>query len=422
MKKNIKNNDLKQLKIGKKVTLYGWVSKRRKIGKLIFIDLRDMYGKIQLVFDSKLEKKPITKESVIEASGIVVKRKEANLELKTGNIEIKVEKIKILNESIVPPFVVSDVSLPKEENRLKYRYLDLRTTRMRDNIIARHNIIRVIREFLYSKDFLEIETPILSKATPEGARDFLVKTRLKDKFFALPQSPQIYKELLMGSGFEKYFQIARVFRDEDNRSDRQPEFTQLDMEMSFVEEDEIISLVEKLVKEIFKSIGIKIKIPFERIEYSKAIKKYKSDKPITNTKEKFNLVWVMNFPMYEKNKEGKLQAVHHPFTQESKKGLARSYDLILNGIEIGGGSIRNHKFEEQIKVFKKIGLTKKEIDDKFSFFLNAMKLGMPPHGGIALGIDRLIMILRNESTIREVIAFPKNSKGIASLENAPSKI
>jgi len=419
--KNINNGELRLSDVNKEVTLYGWVAKRRKMGKVIFYDLRDMYGITQLVMLSEKEESAISKESVIKVTGIVVERKDKNETLKTGDIEIEVKEYKVLNPSEVPPFVIKDNSDAKEETRLKYRYLDLRSKRMTKNIIKRHQVIKSIREFLYSENFLEIETPLLSKSTPEGARDFLVPTRRKGQFFALPQSPQIYKQLLMASGFERYFQIVKAFRDEDSRSDRQPEFTQLDMEMSFIDEDFIINLIERLMQKIFKDQGIEIKIPFNRITYEEAMKKYNSDKPHINKEVEFDFNWVVKFPMYETNEDGKLQAMHHPFTQADGK-FSRSYDLALNGYEIGGGSIRNHKYEQQLKIFKELGLSEKEINEKFGFFMNALKYGVPPHGGIAFGIDRLVMLLQKEESIREVIAFPKNTKGLAPLEESPSNI
>jgi len=419
--KKINNGELRLSDAGKEVTLYGWVAKRRKMGKVIFYDLRDMYGITQLVMLSEKEESAISKESVLKVTGIVVERKDKNPSLETGDIEIDVKEYELLNRSEVPPFVIQDNSDAKEDTRLRYRYLDLRSKRMTNNLVKRHEVVRSIREFLYNEKFIEIETPLLSKSTPEGARDFLVPTRKKGKFFALPQSPQIYKQLLMASGFERYFQIVKAFRDEDSRSDRQPEFTQLDMEMSFIDEDFIIDLVERMMQKIFKDQGIEIKIPFNRITYKEAMEKYNSDKPHINKEVEFDFNWVVKFPMYETNEEGKLQAMHHPFTQPDGE-LSRSYDLALNGFEIGGGSIRNHKYDEQLAIFKELGLSEKEINEKFGFFMNALKFGIPPHGGIAFGIDRIVMLLQKEESIREVIAFPKNAKGLAPLEESPSNV
>ncbi len=312
---------------------------------------------------------------------------------------------------------------------------------MFNNLLLRHKIIKSMRDFFDSQDFLEIETPILSKSTPEGARDYLVPSRkFNGSFFALPQSPQLYKQLLMVSGFDKYFQIARCFRDEDLRGDRQPEFTQLDLEMSFVEEEDVYSLLEKTMQFVFKNaLNEDLKIPFPRITYSKAMEKYKTDKPDTRkeTKLKNSFLWVTDFPLFELNDEKEIVPCHHPFTQfnkedekklesKNKKDLlsirSRSYDLVLNGTELGSGSIRIHNPKTQQKIFDFLGINEKQAKQKFGFLLEAFQYGAPPHGGFAIGLDRLIMILTESNSIREVIAFPKNKNAMGLLEEAPSKV
>ena len=416
---------------GKKATLAGWVNSIRTSGKIAFLDLRDRYGITQVFLGPKLSEqaKDITKESIVQIKGEVKARPTPNKEIKTGEIEIKAEELTILNKAEPLPLQLEEDIKTTEETRLKYRYLDLRKEKMQKNIETRHKTVQIARQYLNEKGFLEIETPGLIKSTPEGARDYIVPSRIqKGKFYALPQSPQTMKQLLMIAGFDKYYQVARCFRDEDLRKDRQPEFTQIDIEMSFAEEEDIMNLVEELVKKIWKEIlGEKIgKIP--RITYDEAIKKYKTDKPdLRNDKEKWAFVWVTDFPMFEKTKEGTIQAKHHPFTHPKNPELnlktkAKAYDLVLNGEEIGGGSIRNHNAEIQRRIFKFLKLEEKEIMEKFGFLIKALKYGAPPHGGFAFGLDRLSMLICEENSIRDVIAFPKTKEAEDLMLGAPAKV
>ncbi|WP_324673043.1 aspartate--tRNA ligase [Mycoplasma sp. 888] len=553
MKKTIKNNQLRLENVGQVITLYGWVANKRRFGELNFVDLRDKFGITQLVF-----KKPIsfTKESVLEVTGTVCERKDKNLDLPTGDIEILVDEYKVLSLSKEQlPFQIRDDIEVKEELRLEYKFLDLRRNVMQNNIKLRNDVIFAIREYLQSQEFTEIETPILSKATPEGARDFLVPTRNKENaFYALPQSPQLFKQLLMISGFEKYYQIARCFRDEDSRKDRQPEFTQLDIEVSFMDVPSFHSYIEGLFKHFMKKVmNVDIKVPFDRVRFDDCIRDYGTDKPdfrfenkivdipefaknsdfsiITSApsirllyfeekinkkeykkleeiakknkvkalfylvvnenkefietnfaqklnpsdvqelisqfgegtylicadkfenasqalgalrvelnswygwaRDEYNFKWIIDWPMFEYDEEtGKWAAAHHPFTQfdnpsedldklPKEKIRAKSYDLVLNGFELGSGSARIYDEKVQTKMFEMIDLSKEEQQNKFGFFLKAFEYGVPPHCGIGLGIDRLIMILANQKTIRDVIAFPKNSKNEDLMTQAPSSV
>ena len=549
MKKNA-NIDILNFKENDTVTLYGWAQTIRKMGSFNFVDLRDRSGIVQLIFNNKID---FSKESVLKITGILKKRKNPNPNLKTGNWEIEVSSYEVLSRSIDIPFEIKDDILAKEEIRLEYRFLDLRRPKMYENLLLRHKIIKVVRDWFDKNGFLEIETPILSKSTPEGARDYLVPTRNNGKFFALPQSPQLYKQLLMISGIEKYFQISRAFRDEDMRKDRQPEFTQLDVEMSFINEDDIFSLMEDLYKNIMKLINIDISTPFRKITYDEAVDLYGSDKPdlryeyklIDLTKylassnsplfqnhqsikgvifdqllsnkdikileeialknktdklitikiqnknfnsntlndlislelkqiiddfniedatllitrgeyknvtqslgavrvklnelfnlaneDKYEFAWIIDWPMFELDENNQIVSAHHPFTAPTDETIkyldndplkvkARSYDLVLNGFELSSGSIRIHDKDLQIKMFKVLNLCDQDINNKFGFFINAFQYGVPPHGGLAFGIDRLVMILAKESSIREVIAFPKNANGIDVMLDSPSRI
>jgi len=424
-------------KIGKKVTLFGWVNVIRDHGKLIFIDLRDRSGIIQLVGSKELLGK-LKNEFVLQVVGTVQARppKLVNPKIETGKIEIKVEKVKILAQSLDLPFDVSGDGKKINENiRLKYRYLDLRRSRMKKNLLIRHRLLQLFRQELSQRGFWEVGTPNLSKSTPEGARDFLVPSRLQQgKFYALPQSPQQYKQLLMIAGVEKYFQIATCFRDEDLRADRQLEFKQVDIEMSFVDREDVLRAVEEIVIGAIEKAGGKIACkPFPRLTYKEAMEKYHSDKPDLrkDDKKKLAFAWILDFPLFEKTKERAINPMHHPFTnphpedvslldKEPLKARSWQYDLVCNGQEIGGGSIRVTDSKIQEKIFKILGHSEKEIRQRFGHLLKAFEYGVPPHGGIALGFDRLIALLAGEKSIREVIAFPANSSGRTAVMEAPS--
>ena len=435
--------------IGQTVTLAGWAHIRRDHGKLIFIDLRDLSGIIQLVIIPDKEEaykaaKDVRSEFVLEVEGLVKARPggAANEKIATGGVELEVERLTVLNQAKALPFEVSkDTKDINEELRLKYRYLDLRTERMKNNTIMRYKIVKFMRDYCDTQGFIEVETPALTKGTPEGSREFIVPSRLhKGKFYVLPQSPQQFKQLLMVAGLEKYFQIARCFRDEDQRGDRQPEFMQLDMEMSFIEQEDIIRIIEGLMIELIKNLYPEKKIaqiPFPRLTWDEAMKKYNSDKPDLRKNKKdpneLALEWVVDFPMFSRDKEGNLGAEHHPFTSPKAEDMptlesnpekvrANAYDIILNGNEIGGGSIRIHDRTIQHRVFQVLGIKEEDIQKRFGHMLDAFTYGAPPHGGIALGIDRIVAILQGEINIREVIVFPKTGEAEDLLMGAPSEI
>ncbi|MGX9340032.1 aspartate--tRNA ligase [Mycoplasma sp. 2261] len=536
--------DLDINNIGNSVELFGWVATKRKFKNQMFVDLRDSSGIIQLVFVN-ISDPLLTKESCIKVNGIVKKRLDANANLKTGEIEVLVNEYQILNSSKQIPFDIEDDknNSANEDLRLEYRFLDIRNKKVLNNLKIRHKLSLYIRNFFDKKGFIEVETPILAKSTPEGARDYLVPTRKKGRFFALPQSPQLFKQLLMAGGVEKYFQLARVFRDEDLRKDRQPEFTQLDIEMSFGSEEEIFALCEEMWAEVLGKLGYNIETKFPRMDFEYSMKHYGNDKPDTrypyliqdyseelsdkfgmkyvkgiifdrdvnehidiineifyknggeffetldltcpscevskhlatkkesthlsnpialisagNDEEnvlkalgairtllnelykladpnKLNFLWIVNWPMFEFDKETNSYApAHHPFTQfdestvhylkndEFNKVRAKSYDLVLNGFELGSGSIRIHDLNIQKMIFDILKISKKEQQSRFGFFLKSFEYGLPPHCGIAFGIERVLMILTKSLSIRDVIAFPKNAKGVDLLTSAPSEL
>jgi len=444
----ILNNEIIN-KVGEVVELAGWVATRRDHGKIIFIDLRDISGVSQLVFtpENKEVYETVNKlrsEWVIRVKGEVKARPKGmeNSALEAGQFEIAVNFLEILAEAKTPPFALDiDGYEVNEEIRMKYRYLDLRRERLQKNLKIRAKIIKFIRDFLTEKGFTEVETPILTKSTPEGARDYIVPSRLEPgKFYALPQSPQQYKQLLMVAGLEKYFQIARCFRDEDTRGDRQPEHTQLDIEMSFVKPEDVMSLVEDLITVMMKNLyrNKKFKSPWPKIDYHEAMAKYNSDKPDLrddkNDKNEIAFAWVVNFPSFELDKQTKeIQPVHHMFVQpkdesislinsEPLKMISTQYDWVCNGYELASGSIRITNPELQMKVFKLLGMSEEKAKKDFGHLLEAFTYGVPPHGGIAPGLDRLIAILQNEPNIREVIAFPKTGDGRDLMMNAPSEV
>lgn len=565
MKRTHHNGTLRLSDVGKEVSLVGWVARKRNFGQLVFIDLRDRSGICQLVFDESFanQVKPIRNEYVIAVSGVVEARRDANKDLATGEIEVQVKSVEIINEAKTTPLIIADQTDALEDTRLQYRYLDLRRPVMQEKLIMRHKITRSMRDYLDNHDFIEIETPMLGKSTPEGARDYLVPSRVHPgSFYALPQSPQLYKQLLMIAGFEKYYQFARCFRDEDLRADRQTDFTQVDIETSFLSEEEILTFTEEMMVKLMKEVkGIDIKAPFLRLTYDEAMNRYGSDKPdnrfgmelqeitdiFENTefkafssvienkgsikaivvndfahitrkqidkftelakkngakglvvlkakdndltgsarkflsddevkamydrlqlkdedaifivsdgwfrcctvlgalrneigsqlglknKSEFSFLWVTEFPMFEWSEElGRWQASHHPFTQPMTKDIplldtdpskvkANAYDIILNGYELGGGSLRIYDNKLQEKIFEVLGFTEKQIQDKFGFFIDAFQYGTPPHGGLAFGLDRIAMILSESDSIRDVIAFPKNANAKCPMSKAPTPV
>lgn len=441
MKRTLALEAVKQ--IGKKIMLKGWIHSIRNMGGIVFIDLRDVSGIVQVVFDrskAHLTKK-LGAEYVVKITGKVVERQVQyrNPKIATGNVEVTADGIKTINAAQTPPFEIDKEKATDEELRLKYRYLDLRHERMKNNLVLRHRVVTYIREFLNKRGFIEVETPILTAATPEGARDYLVPSRVyPGKFYALPQSPQQYKQLLMVAGLDKYYQIARCMRDEDSRSDRQMEFTQLDLEMSFVEENDVLKLTEDLftsmIEKLFPDKRLTTK-PWPRLTYAEVIQKYQSDKPDLRKNKgdpnELAFAWVVDVPLFEKNATtGEIGPSHHPFTAPKPGDIDKldrdpyqvtgtSYDIVLNGYEVGSGSIRIHQPELLAKVFRILGLSEQETQAQFGHILEAFKYGVPPHGGIAPGIDRLVMILANESNIREVIAFPKTERARDPMMGAP---
>ena len=438
-------------KVGEEVKICGWVDVRRDHGKLIFIDLRDMSGKVQMVAlpnhkEAHTLANTVRSEWVLEVSGKVNARPErmVNKDEVNGSVEIEVLSINVLNEALTPAIDVRGDGIEiGEDARLKYRYLDLRRPRMQKNIRDRDKIISFFRDYMHKENFVEIETPILMKGTPEGSREYVVPSRLENgKFYVLTQSPQQFKQLCMVAGFEKYFQIARCFRDEDTRGDRQPEFTQFDYEMSFVDQEDVLKLTEKMFIELVTKLYPEkhiTQVPFPRITYKDSMEKFGSDKPDMRKnkedKNELSFVWVVDFPMFEKGEDGKLSATHHPFCAVKDEDLenfmagkdllsikAKAYDLVLNQLELSSGSVRIHKSDVQKKVFEHLGISDDDQQKRFGHMLEAFKYGTPPHAGFAPGIDRIVMILNNEPNIREVIAFAKTGEGKDLMMGSPSEI
>lgn len=565
MKRTHNNGDLRLSNVNEHVDLIGWVSKKRNLGQLVFIDLRDRSGICQLVFDETMKEslKEVRNEYLLNVSGTVMKRQASNPDLKTGEIEVKVESFEIINSAKTTPIIIADDTDALEDTRLQYRYLDLRRPIMQQKLIMRHQITRSMRDYLDNHGFIEIETPMLGKSTPEGARDYLVPSRVHPgSFYALPQSPQLYKQLLMISGFERYYQFARCFRDEDLRADRQTDFTQVDIETSFLTQDEIIDFTEEMLVKLMKDVkNIEVKRPFLRLTYKEAMNRFGSDKPdnrfgmelqeltdvfknssfqvfknciesngsikgivvndfahisrkeidkwtnlakkngakglvtlkaqnhtltgsaskflsedeiqalydtcklkendvlfiVSDTwnktcnalgalrngiaselglkkKNEFSYLWVVDFPMFDwSEEEQRWVACHHPFTQpkeedipllDTDQGSVRSnaYDIILNGYELGGGSLRIYDNKLQTKIFELLGLSDEDIQTKFGFFVDAFQYGTPPHGGLAFGLDRVAMILSESDSIRDVIAFPKNANAKCPMSKAPTPV
>ena len=436
--------------IGEEVMIKGWVNIYRDQGKMVFIDFRDATGLVQGVVLPDSPALTIAKECrsewVVEVKGVVNKRPEkmAKHDVQNGTIELHVTDIIVLNKAETPPFdLTTNTFEVNEETRLQYRYLDLRSSRMQKNIRMRDKIIQFFREYMHNNGFIEIETPMLMKDTPEGSREYIVPSRVhQGEFYALPQSPQQFKQLLMVAGFEKYFQVSPCLPDEDLRGDRQPEFAQLDFEMSFVTQEDVLEYTEamfiNLVEKLYPHKHISQK-PFPRLTYKESMEKYGTDKPDLrkdkNDSNELAFAWIVDFPMFEKNDEGELQAVHHPFCsvkpedkEKFMKGedilsiYANAYDLVLNSYELSSGSIRIHDRAEQEQVFNLLGITKEEQEERFGHMLRAFTFGAPPHGGFAPGIDRVVMLLQDEPNIREVTAFPKTREARDPMMNAPSRV
>lgn len=439
-------------KIGESCMINGWVHVRRDHGKLAFFEIRDSSSVVQAVYfreGAKLDEviDMLRTEYVVEITGSVMARPEKmiNPEHPTGTVEFEIKNLKILSRAKTPPFeITAPTEQVHEDVRMKYRYIDLRRAEMQENIRFRHRFIKALRNYMDEAGFVEIETPILTKSSPEGARDFLVPSRLdQGKFYALPQAPQQFKQLLMIAGFEKYYQIARCFRDEDQRADRQPEFTQLDMEMSFMTQQEILDFNEAMFSSVIKKLLPHKKLPkkFEVITYADAMQKYSTDKPDLrkdkNDPDELAFCWVVDFPVFEKTPEGHITFAHNPFARPLDEDMnlletgnvddllrmrAHCYDLVLNGVEISSGSLRINDPKMQKAIFERFGLSDEEVQDRFGEFLEAFKYGVPPHGGFAPGLDRLIAELLNRSSIRDVIAFPKTGDARDLMFESPSMV
>lgn len=435
-------------KAGQEVTVKGWVHTRRDHGKLIFIDVRDRSGLLQVVFIPSNKEahelaQSLRSEFVVEITGQINERPAnmVNEKIPTGKVEMLATGLAIINEAKTPPFEIDqDTKDVSEELRLKYRYLDLRSLRMANNLVMRSKVNKFFRDYLEQEGFLEIETPILTKGTPEGAREFLVPSRIwPGKFYVLPQSPQQFKQLLMVAGADRYFQIARCFRDEDTRGDRQAEFTQLDIEMSFIKQEDLWQIIEAMTIGLVKTLYPNKKItsePFPHLTHAECMEKYGTDKPDLRVNkedpDELAFMWLVDAPMFKYSEtENKLVAAHHPFTMpnledmekypdEPRKWRSYGYDLVLNGFEIGGGSIRIHLRDIQQKVFELLGVGEEEIKNRFGHMLEAFEFGAPPHGGLAFGIDRVLAILQNEPNIREVIVFPKTGDSRDLMMDAPN--
>ncbi len=437
--------------VGQTVRLNGWVHSRRNMGKIVFLDMRDRSALLQVVIvpdelddTSKELIEGIRPEFVLEIEGVVQERggKQKNEKLPTGTVEILAKKVVIQNTCETPPFEIDKDSMDvNEELRLKYRYLDLRTERLAENIRNRDKVVKFFRDHMTDNGFIEIETPLLTVSSPEGARDHIVPSRMSQgKFYALPQAPQQYKQLLMVAGYERYFQMARCLRDEDARGDRQLEFTQFDVEMSFVTQEEILQITEEMFTKMIKELypNKKVTTPWPRLGYAESMEKYGTDKPDLrkdkDDPDELAFAWIVDFPLFTKNDDnGQTESMHHMFTMPAEEDLdkldsdtlnvkGQLFDMVCNGYEMSSGSIRIHDAELQKKILEIVGIKGEEAEKKFGHMLEAFKYGAPPHGGIAPGIDRLMMILEGEPSIREVIAFPKNSEGNEPMTGAPSEV
>ncbi|MBI2496170.1 MAG: aspartate--tRNA ligase [Candidatus Omnitrophica bacterium] len=437
--------ELRESHDGQTVTLCGWLHRRRDHGGLTFFDLRDRSGLAQVVLNAKTDPavhqqaKAFGPEFVLRVTGTVRARPKGteNQKLASGMVEVQASMVDVLNPAVPPPFEIDDQLDLSEDVRMQWRYLDLRRPSSQQKLILRHRIVHRIRTALHELGFLEIETPILTKSTPEGARDYLVPSRLNPgRFFALPQSPQLFKQLLMVAGMERYYQIARCFRDEDLRADRQPEFTQLDLEMSFVDEDDVFGVIEQVVSRVFEEeLHITLTVPFPRLTHQEAQSRHRTEKPDLRTAAApWACCWVTEFPLFRWDEQAKRwDAEHHPFTaphpddaarlaQEPGTVRSRAYDLVLNGIELGSGSIRIHEAPLQREIFKVLGLSDETVRQRFGFLLQAFSFGAPPHGGFALGVDRLVALVARAPSIRDVIAFPKTQKAVDPVTDAPSPV